>query len=63
MEYTVVDCFQQKFGPAVSINESSYAAYMTSNPVSVLTVSRSIRWQDCAYCFVKSYTGNGFCRL
>lgn len=33
VEYTVVDCFQQKFGPAVSSNESSYAACMTSKPV------------------------------
>lgn len=33
VEYIVVDCLQQKFGPAVSTTESSYAVYMTSKPV------------------------------
>lgn len=32
VEYTVVDCFQEKFGPAVSINWSFHAVYMTLKP-------------------------------
>lgn len=33
VEYTVIDSFHEKFGPAVSIDKSCYAAYMTFKPV------------------------------
>jgi len=33
LEYTVVDRFQQTYGPAVSTDESPYAARVTSKPV------------------------------
>lgn len=33
VDYTVIGCFQQKFGLAVCTNENSYAACITPKPV------------------------------